>query len=209
MPADEILVPEQSLVIHGEELPDPRRASRRRFITGAAAATGAAVASTYVRPDLKSFGIPLALAQSGGVLGGPCDARATIGIELDVTANPNLISGAIHVFNLSVPCVDLDIGTLFISVRPRLPVEGTCGNEQGNPTILASSSTSTGGSNPITLATSIPAVCSGSNDYTFALTPSVPLVCGVLYKVTLELTGDNPVCGPINACASADNACSV
>lgn len=47
------------------------RASRRQFVKGTSAATGALLAAGYVKPDLRSFGIPTALAVSPGLTLGP------------------------------------------------------------------------------------------------------------------------------------------
>ena len=44
------------------------RASRRQLVKGVAAASGAAVVASYVRPDFQSLGIPTVVAAvSGGV----------------------------------------------------------------------------------------------------------------------------------------------
>lgn|SRR5579859_897600 len=52
---------------------DRSRTTRRRLIKGAAV-TAAAAGALYVKPDLRSFGLPVALAASGGPgLGALCD----------------------------------------------------------------------------------------------------------------------------------------
>lgn len=56
---------------------DPERTSRRRLIQGAA--VGAAAASAvYVKPSFQSFGLPTALAASGGPTGGLPNSSACI-----------------------------------------------------------------------------------------------------------------------------------
>jgi hypothetical protein len=63
---DDRLIEENSAPLE----PEPSRgavsstSSRRRFIRTGAAAAGAAAAAVYVKPDLRSFGIPEVLAAS-------------------------------------------------------------------------------------------------------------------------------------------------
>src|SRR5687768_6832076 len=90
----------------------PTTPSRRRFITGAAAATGAAVASTYVRPDLKSFGVPSALAQSGGIQG-PCNFTTVL------TANINRLQ--VLCLNPSTSGNDTIVGEILINNTSTFP----------------------------------------------------------------------------------------
>ncbi|MGN6359065.1 MAG: hypothetical protein ACTHMJ_23895 [Thermomicrobiales bacterium] len=69
--------------------PGPTRTSRRRFVR-AVSATGALVASGYVKPSLRSLGVPGALAavSGGSYTGAPPTPRTNTTTNAPLTAPP-------------------------------------------------------------------------------------------------------------------------
>lgn len=147
--------------------------TRRRFIKGATAATGAAVLSTYVKPDLKSIGLPSALAVSPGgeepppVLGNACS------LELRVTAScsDGAIIGQVCVTNVS----DDDGACLVTGVSVLVEPKGSDNNfgPCGSPEETIVSASATGGSNSLDSGDIIPGPSGTTTCFTLAITSSL------------------------------------
>jgi hypothetical protein len=120
--------------------PEARKPNRRRFIKTAAAATGATLATTYVKPNLKTFGVPTAMAQSALVSG--CNGKLDI---QDYTGNKvyNTICGYFALIHNAPPSGLQNVTSVTLTVRG-----GSCGSPSG--AVLASLNGTTGACKPQT-----------------------------------------------------------
>jgi hypothetical protein len=199
--------------VETEEQPKPAgRTSRRTFIQGTAAAS-AAVAATYVKPELASFGVPSALAQSaGGPPQGEFECEIDIrGFQVTLNVDTNVMAAMYDVLNIASPthgCQACVVERVDVYVQRELDLGGApCGSNLGAG-LVAHIDVNSGGSNPLVVGQIVPASCEPNVALPgkTALVAGVELLAGVIYRMTLIVDVAPPIGtppGPWSACASA------
>lgn len=178
-----------------------RRTRRRDLVKGAVAVTGGVVAASYLSPTLTRLGAPAALAASSTII-----AKCSINVSLTnvkcVTNSPNeTLTGTINVGNNSGTGV-CPVASVDVYVQSGTPGQyGGCGKDTSTNQV-GHVSGNTGGSNPITVGTSLPSP--ERSTWTFEVSTN-NYVGPVVITVEITLT-DQPQHNPnffFKACASA------